>query len=289
MPSDAKVPDPVPRGITVPAGAVIVLVLTGAMWGVGLFLLGRHTASPIEVLDRGAAAHLASLNRIDQALVRGNQNEIMTQMASATLPDDPIGHTALELRRARLTELAVQQKAREAEAAAKREAASPEAVLKRLQANLWQGFDLSRLGESSHEPIIRQVDVPIEEKTVDAGSEPVTTPPAPVRPPVPPVSLEASTPSKPLPELLLNGVSFIPDARINHPTIAKRAYLLHPQRGLLRSDDGGMTWRLGMEPLQKMRGILLAFTTGEKPLLRIEGGKRTASWLFNDSEDAFFP
>src|SRR5688572_13380843 len=211
MQSDAKVPDPAPRGITVPAGAVIVLVLTGAIWGVGLFLLGRQTAPPVEVLDRAGASHLASLNRIDQALVRGDQNEIMTQMASATLPDDPLGHTALELRRARLTELAVQLKAREAEAAAKREAASPEAVLKRLQVNLWQSFDVSRLGESSHEPIIRQVDVPIEEKTVDAGSEPVTVPP--VKPPVPsPVPLEASTPSKPLPELLLNGVPFIPDA-----------------------------------------------------------------------------
>jgi hypothetical protein len=284
MPSDAKVPDPVPRGLTVPAGAVIVLVLTGAVWGVGLFLLGRQTAPVVEVLDRGGAAHLASLNRIDQALVRGDQHEIMTQMASAVLPDDPLGNTALELRRARLTELAVQQQAREAEAAAKRAAASPEAVLKRLQMNLWQVFDESRLGESSHKPLIREIAVPSEEKTVEAG-----TAPAPVNPSAPAVSPDASTPPKPLPELVLNGVPFIPDARISHPTIAKRTYALHPQRGLLRSEDGGMTWRLGLEPLQQMRGILLAFTTGEQPLLRVEGGKRSSAWLFNDAEDAFFP
>ena len=48
MPSDAKVPDPLPRGLTVPAVAVVVLVLTGAIWGIGLFLLGRQTAPVVE-------------------------------------------------------------------------------------------------------------------------------------------------------------------------------------------------------------------------------------------------
>jgi hypothetical protein len=288
MQSDAKVPEPAPRGITVPAVAVVVLVVTGAIWGVGLFLLGRQTAPPVEVLDRAGSSHLASLNRIDQALVRGDQQEIVTQMANAVLPDDLIGHTALELRRARLTELAVQQKAREAEEAARREAASPAAVLKRLHGNLWHfDVDKTRMGETSHEPI-RTSDIPIDEKTA-VGND---TDPVPAQVPVskPPASPDAPASSKPLAELTLGGAPFIPDARINHPTIAKRTYALHPQQGLLRSDDGGVSWRVGLAPLQEMRGWMLSFTSGEKPLLHIRARvKGTHSWLFNDAEDAFFP
>src|ERR1043165_552031 len=97
MQSDAKVPDPAPRGITVPAGAVVVLVLTGAIWGVGLFLLGRQTV-PVPVPDHAGAAYLASLNRIDQAMVKGDEAEVTAQFALAILPDDALGHTALELR-----------------------------------------------------------------------------------------------------------------------------------------------------------------------------------------------
>ena len=283
MQSDVKVPDPAPRGITVPAGAVIVLVLTGAVWGVGLFLLGRHTAPPVEVLDRAGASHLASLNRIDQALVRGDQKEIMTQMASATLPDDPLGHTALELRRARLTELAVQQKARAAEAAAQREAASPEAVTKRLEANLWQLFsnDPTRIGETSHQSI-RSFAVPLVETTTEEETEPVK--PAEVKPVSPPPT--PMPPEKQLAELVLAGESFIPDARISHPTISGRAYALHPRQGLLRSDDGGKTWRTGLGPLTQTKGRLLSFTSGDRPLLHIHGREH---WAFNDAEDAFFP
>lgn len=283
MQSDAKVPDPVPRGITVPAGAVIVLVLTGAIWGVGLFLLGRQTAPPVEVLDHAGASHLASLNRIDQALVRGDQQEIVTQMASAVLPDDQLGRTALELRRARVTELAVQQKAREAEEAATREAASTPAVMKRLQANLWQLYvkDPARSGETSHQPI-RRVDVPLVETPEEERSAPATQ--AEVKPVSPsPAPLPSG---KPLAELVLAGEPFIPDARITHPTIPGRAYALHPRQGLLRSDDGGKTWRVGLGPLPQMKGMMLSFTSGDRPLLQIWGGEH---WVFADTEDAFFP
>lgn len=281
MPSDAKVPDPAPRGITVPAGAVVVLVLTGAIWGVGLFLLGRQTAPPIEVLDHDGAAHLASLNRIDQAIVRGDQSEILTQLASATLPDDQIGRTALELRRARLVELALQQKARDAEEVAKREAALPAAVLKRLQGNLWQFFGgAERVGKQAFPPIVT-IDVPLVEKTVteeELPSQP-TPPPKPVTP--------RDAPKPALAELTLADERFVPDAQIAHPTIAQRAYALHPSKGLLRSDDGGNTWRVGLQPLQELIGIQLSFTSGDHPLLVVIDRKGTY-WLFNDSEDAFF-
>lgn len=255
MQSDAKVPDPAPRGITMPAGALVVLVLTGAVWGVGLFLLGRQTAPPVEVLDSAGAAHLASLNRIDQAIVRGDPDEIVAQINAATLPEDPIGRTALELRRARVTELAVQRKAREAEEAAKREAASPAAVLRRLRANL---------STSTH----------------------LTPPPiAPVATAPEPASTQAPS-SAPLPEETLAGQPFIPLARIDHPTISGRAYALHPQRGLLRSDDGGKVWRVGLEPLTTLTGVRLAFTQGDQPLLLIIG---SPGWILADTEAAFFP
>lgn len=282
MPSDAKVPDPAPRGITVPAGAVVVLVVTGAIWGVGLFLLGRQTAPPVEVMDRDGAAHLASLNRIDQAIVRGDQSEILAQIGAATLPDDPIGRTALELRRARVTELAVQQKAREAEEAAKRAAASPEAVMQRLQGNLWQLFGgAERVGKMAFPPI-KTIDVPLVETTI-AEDE------APARPAAQPKPVVPQDPPKPaLAELTLAGERFVPDAQITHPTIAQRTYALHPSRGLLRSDDGGATWRAGLQPLQELDGFQLWFTSGDNPLLVIH--KRNGTyWLFNDSEDAFFP
>ena len=282
MPSDAKVPDPLPRGLTVPAGAVIVLLVTGAIWGVGLFLLGRHTAPPIEVLDRDGAAHLASLNRIDQALVRGDQREIVALFSAANLPDDPLGRTALELRRARVTELAVQQKAREAEEAAKREAAAPAAVLKRLQANLWDFYGgTQRVGKEAFPPIVA-VDVPLEEKTTTKVAPPV--PPAADPKPV----IRQDPPAPALAESTLAGQRFVPVALISHPTIAQRAYALHPSQGLLRSDDGGATWRVGLQPLQELNGFQLWFTSGDHPLLVIylrNGIQR----LFNDCEAAFFP
>lgn len=274
MQSDAKVPDPAPRGLTVPVGAVVVLVLTGAIWGVGLFLLGRQTAPPVEVLDRAGASHLASLNRIDQALVKGDEAEVTVQIANAVLPDDPLGRTALELRRARVTELAVQRRAREAEEAAKRAAAAPEAVLKRLHGNLWRlSGGPERVGRQAFPPIRTAVDAPTVEK---AASE--------LEPPVKAVAKDPPA----LAEQVLAGERFVPDAQITHPTIARRAYALHPARGLLRSDDGGTTWRLGLPPLQELTGAQVSFTSGERPLLVLID-RQGACWLFDDAEDAFFP
>ncbi|MBA3698470.1 MAG: hypothetical protein H0W78_06425 [Planctomycetes bacterium] len=264
MQSDAKVPDPAPRGITVPAGAVIVLVLTGAIWGVGLFLLGRQTAPPVEMRDRDGASHLASLNRIDQALVRGDDAEILAMMATATLPNDPLGQTALELRRARLTEVVMQRKAREAEAAAKAEAASPAAVLRRLRASLSTSTHLTP-------PALPAVPAVVP-TAIEPSSAPVPSPP--------------HVPAPVLAEEQLGDHPFIPVARLAHPTITGRAYALHPSRGLLRSDDGGKQWRVGLEPLTSVTGVRLAFTEGDQPVLLIIG---TPGWIFSDSEVAFFP
>jgi len=261
MQSDAKVPDPAPRGITVPAVAVVVLVLTGAIWGVGLFLLGRQTAPPVEVLDSNGAAQLAALNRIDQAIVRGDTADALGQLRTVILPEGPIGQTALALRQARLTALA-------AERAAQAEAASPAAVLRRLRTRLWSSVELA--------PPAVAVPPSAEQNPPD----PAVVVPAPAPAAVP-------TPfSSPLAEEKLGDQPFVPLARILHPTVTGRAYALHPTRGLLRSDDGGKQWRVGLEPLRTLTGTRLAFTQGDAPLLLIIG---TPGWIFADDEAAFYP
>ncbi|HEX3133152.1 MAG TPA: sialidase family protein, partial [Planctomycetota bacterium] len=89
-----------------------------------------------------------------------------------------------------------------------------------------------------------------------------------------------------LPSEQLGDETFVPQARCDHPTIAGRSYALHPTRGLLRSNDGGKHWKPGLEPLTALRGSALSFVSGEQPLLVISGEK---TWLFADTEDAFFP
>lgn len=263
MPSDAKVPDPQPRGITVPAAAVVVLVVTGAIWGVGLFLLGRQTAPPVEVLDRAGEAHVSALNRIDQMIAQGKLGEATAMLQSAVVPEGPIGKLALDLRQVRIVATAADLVAKEAEAAAKREAASPPAVLRRLEAQLWQ-IDAKTLHEVTGAPTTK------DEPTA-------TTPPSPV---------ESATPSIAAIPLTLGDETVIPIARVAHPTRATRVYALHPQKGLLRSDDSGATWRVGLAPLQKITGTALFFTNGAEPLLVIRG---TTCTLFADTEAAFFP
>ena len=62
---------------------------------------------------------------------------------------------------------------------------------------------------------------------------------------------------------------------------AQRWYLLHASRGLLRSDDGGRTWRAGAGRLGSLRGRDLAWSDG----LLIAGEEL---WAFTDAGDACF-
>jgi hypothetical protein len=96
------------------------------------------------------------------------------------------------------------------------------------------------------------------------------------------------TPVKPaLPEERLGDQAFVPTARAVHPHIPTRVYALHPERGLLRSDDAGKTWRVGLESLTTVRGNGLAFTGAEDPAVVILGVN--AMWIFTDTDPAFFP
>jgi hypothetical protein len=265
MPSDAQVPPPAPQQLTVPAYALVVVLLAGMAWGIGLFLLGRQVGRQgVEPAADQGASHLGWLNRVDQLLARGDLVEARELLATASLPHGPLGATALEMRRARMA-------AMEAERAAIAVAASPPAVLRRLRASL-RPLEIAGLAWS--DPAIPDVAPPSD------APEPAIAPRAPVVPPI------AEVPRPALPAETLAGESFIPLARIAHPSIAQRAYALHPTRGLLRSDDGGTTWRPGLAPLTTLGGTALGFSGGEDPLLVVLG---PTVWLFADGEPGFFP
>ena len=269
MPSDAKVPDPLPRGLTVPAGAVVVLVLLGAGWGVGMFLLGRQSAPAPEPTGSSATGHLGWLNRLDQTIAQGDLDDALAQLATPQVPDGPLGQTAVELRRVRVAALA-------AERAAAQEAASPAAVLRRLHASLWS-LDPSRLATIlPPHPELPPPAGPPTPPAVEAGA--TAHPAAPAGEPRPAPA--------PLAEEKLDGQPFIPLARISHPSLPKRAYAIHPTRGLVRSDDGGVTWRSGLEPLTRVTGARLVFSQGGSPLLIVVG---EPLWVFADGPDAYFP
>ncbi len=275
MPSDAKVPDAVSRGLTVPAAVVVVLVVLAAAWGTGMFLVGRQSVPQPATVDH-AAGHLGWLNRLDHSIAQGDLSGAVAQMRTPLLPDGPLGETALALRRLRLEALA-------AERAAASEAASPTAVLRRLRAHLWSldPHVVDRLTPPA--PTVATVDSATPRPAL------VSAPPSPTPSPttLPPTALPtAPPPTPPLAEEKLDGQSFIPVARLVHPAVANRAYAIHPVRGLLRSDDGGTHWRSGLEPLTQLTGNRLVFSQGERPLLIIVAERL---WLFADDADEFFP
>jgi hypothetical protein len=129
MPSDVTVPAPASRRLTVPAAAVVVLVVVGAAWGVGMFLLGRQSAPPVEVVSADGLARMGWANRVDQALASGDLSSAALLLEQLSISDDSLSRTAVALRRTRLKTLQDEQAARLA-------AAAPEAIRRRLSSNL---------------------------------------------------------------------------------------------------------------------------------------------------------
>jgi hypothetical protein len=258
MPSDVTVPAPASRRLTVPAAAVVVLVVVGAAWGVGMFLLGRQSAPPVEVVSADGLARIGWANRVDQALASGDLSSAASFIEQLTISDDSLSRAAVALRRTRLKSLQDEQAARLA-------AASPEAIRRRLSSNL---RSLVIPGLTWNDPALAPIIAPL--------------------PNDPAVVVPVITPTKPaLSEEHLGDQVFVPTARAVHPSISTRVYALHPERGLLRSDDAGKTWRVGLEPLTMVRGNGLAFTATDDPAVVILGV--SAMWIFTDTEPAFFP
>ena len=258
MPSDVTVPAPASRRLTVPAAAVVVLVVVGAAWGVGMFLLGRQSAPPVEVVSADGLARIGWANRVDHALASDDLLGAASMLELLNITDDSLSRTAVALRRTRL-------KALQDEHAARLTAASPEAIRRRLSSNL---RSLMVPGLTWNDPALAPVVAPLPNDS--AAAVPVITPTKPA-----------------LPEEHLGDQAFVPTARAVHPHISTRVYVLHPERGLLRSDDAGKTWRVGREALSMVRGNDLAFTSGEDPAVVILGVNTL--WVFTDADPAFFP
>ena len=258
MQSDVSVPVPTSRRLTVPAVAVVVLVVVGAAWGVGMFLLGRQSAPPVEVVSADGLARIGWANRVDHALASDDFLGASSMLEQLNIADDSLSRTAVALRRTRLKTI-------QDEHAARLAAAAPEAIRRRLSSNL---RSLAILGLAWNDPALAPAVAPM--------------------PSDPAVAVPVLTPVKPaLPEEKLGDQIFIPIARAVHPHISTRVYALHPERGLLRSDDAGKTWRIGREPLTTVRGNGLAFTGGQDPAVVILG--LNAMWVFTDADPAFFP
>jgi hypothetical protein len=258
MPSDVTVPPPASRRLTVPAAAAVVLVVVGAAWGVGMFLLGRRSASPVEVVSADGLARIGWANRVDHALASDDLSGAASMLEQLNIADDSLSRTAVALRRARLKTL-------QDEHAAQLAAASPEAIRRRLASNL---RSMVIPGLTWNDPALVPIIAPLPNDPTAAV--PVITP------------VKSA-----LPEERLGDQVFVPTARAVHPHISTRIYALHPERGLLRSDDAGKTWRLGLEPLTTVRGNGLAFTGGEDPAVVILGFN--TMWVFTDADPAFFP
>jgi hypothetical protein len=96
----------------------------------------------------------------------------------------------------------------------------------------------------------------------------------------------AVAPAAALEPSMLEGEPFTPLARIVHPGDPQRVYALHPAKGLLRSADGGSTWRAGIGALAALSGTALAFSNDPEPLLLVFGSE---IWAFADQDPAFFP
>ena len=258
MPSDVTIPAPASRRLTVPAAAVVVLVVVGAAWGVGMFLLGRQSAPPVEVVSADGLARIGWANRVDHALASDDLSGAASMLEQLNIADDSLSRTAVALRRTRLKTLHDEHAARLA-------AASPEAIRRRLSSNL-RSLVISGL----------------------AWNDPALVPAVAPMPSEAAVAVPVVTPEKPaLPEEKLGDQTFIPIARAVHPHTSTRVYALHPVRGLVRSDDAGKTWRVGLELLTTVRGNGLAFTGGEEPAVVVLG--LNAMWVFTDAEPAFFP
>ena len=257
MQSDVTVPVPTSRRLTVPAVAVVVLVVVGAAWGVGMFLLGRQSAPPVEVVSADGLARIGWANRVDHALANDDFLGASSMLEQLNIADDSLSRTAVALRRTRLKTL-------QDEHAARLAAAAPEAIRRRLSSNL------------------RSLAIPGL-----AWNDPALAPAVAPMPSDPAVAVPVLTSVKPaLPEEKLGDQTFIPIARAIHPHISTRVYALHPERGLLRSDDAGKTWRVGREALTTVRGNGLAFTGGQDPAVVILG--LNAMWVFTDADPAFF-
>jgi len=261
MPAVAPVVMPAARRRQVPVAALLVALVGGFIWGLVMFAAGRGSVPP-PMVSHDEAAHLSYLTRVDQALVKRDADAARQLLAQPMLADDQASLAALVLRRAQLVTL---DDSLRAEAAARTTAA-------------W----IAKLDRH----LVRLAVTPPVAAVVPATG-PATTPSVALPPGLTYIS-DPTEPKQVLDAQTLAGDAFVPVARIAHPKIVKRHYALHPTRGLLRSDDDGVTWRAGLGVLAELKGPVLRFSPGEHPVLLVLGAE---VWSFADEDGVpgFFP
>jgi hypothetical protein len=242
----APLPVPAPLRRLLVPAWTLVVALAAAL-ALGIAMFALgRAAHPPLAAGETSDPSLAALVRIDSAL-HSDLALAKQLLDQAALPAGPAGEAAVALRRKQIAAL-------EAALAANAELRSPAAVARRLAASL------HRLDQSG----LAWVPAPA---------------PAP-NPAAAPAAAPALEPS------VLDGEPFTPLARIAHPGDPQRVYALHPGKGLLRSSDGGATWRTGIGALAALSGTALAFSNDPEPLLLVIGGE---IWAFADHDPAFFP
>ena len=256
MSADVPVPVATPRRLTVPAVVLVVVVVLSFVWGLVMFLVGQRSVE-IAVANPNDAAVLAvsGLLRVDQGIAQNDFGSAREELTRLQIPGTRLRETIVTLRTDYMQKIEAE---RAAVVAAVQAEKTPGAIAARLAAHLWQ------------------INVPGL-----AWQDPLLLPPTSATSPVP--SEQTVVPV--LSSERFGAEIFIPLARIVHPHVAQRVYVLHPTKGLLRSDDAGLNWRTGVAALQRLTGTKLAFTSGEDPALVIIG---ETIWLFADREAAYF-
>jgi hypothetical protein len=263
----------------------VVILLVGLAWGVIMFVVGRRSVELPKIdSDIAAAQAIGALVRIDQAIAQEDFSSARSDLKQLPIASQRLREAVTDQRLAVMDEKEAARAAAEAAAAL---AKTPAAIAARLQAHLWH---VAIPDLAWHDPATA-----VEPPVAPPEAQPTVKEPANVPEqsnPPPGAAEQADLPKVPatsVPVVLaaekLGERTFIPSARVVHPTDKQRVYVLHPSRGLLRSDDGGSSWRLGVAQLEKLTGTHLAFTAGKEPLLVIIGPDL---WFFCDRDAAFF-
>ncbi len=291
--ADAPVPIAPPRRLSVSAVTLVIVLIGGFAWGVAMFVVGRSSVEKNVADPRLAAAEaIAVLHRADQYIEQKDFVAARNQLEQLAPTTDAINAAVKKIRLDRMQHIeaadAADAVAKAAALAAEEAAKKPEAIAARLRALLWE---VAVPGLAWHDPNTQAVIEEVKENKTEPKKTAVTesqTKPNGGTPQVEEshnITQKTLTEPQPLAAEIFNNESFIPSARVVHPNNGQRVYVLHPQLGLLRSDDGGKKWQRGVSTLQKLTGKQMAFSAGDEPLLVITGEK---VWVFADRDPAFF-
>jgi hypothetical protein len=288
MPADALAPIAPPSRSTVPTLVVVLVLVFGLLWGIGLFVLGRASVVPAtkNQQDEASIMALSAVLRIDNYIAHGQFAEARDALQQLTLPGEAVGVALLQKRKEALQErehMLLERKqiadererfAQERERNAKErqriaaEIAAAEQTFRSLPAIT------ARLDKHVHVIPIAQLQ---QEFALSAApSEKLNAEPLPDG---------QKKLAQPLAAITWQEQTYIPSARVVHPLLSERIYVVVENIGVLRSDDNGKTWQRGVGKLENIIAQRAFFTQGSEPLLIFVGEQ---AWIFSDQDPYFF-